>query len=818
MGLGSGVLGIPLAVSSSIMRSWILDLRFTVRSLARQPGFTFVALLTLALGVGATSTVWSFAQAMLLEPLPYPDPEELVLVWQDHREQGGPEREWFSYPTYLDYRNESDTLAGLSFYTGWQPTLAADGAERVQGGLVSHDFFSTLAVPPATGRTFSPEDDRPGASPVVVVSRELADRRGLSAGNRILVDSTQTEVVGILPAGFSFPLLPQAEIWSPMRLDPARASRGAIFLRTVGRLRDGVSLDRARSDLEALAARLAQAYPQELSGVRAQVFRFHDELVRGVRPALLLLLAAVGTLLLVAVINVAHLLLARGVARGRELAVRTSLGADRTRLVRQLLIESSVLALAGGALGVLLAGFGVDLLLALAPADANLPRLAEVQLDLRVVVFTFGVSLAVGLLFGLAPAWMLTRRHRLDGTLRDGDRAGWSPSQHRLSRGLMAVETALALVLLIASGLLLTSFSRLTSVDPGFRPEGLVSFSVITPASEFPERQQIPALYDRLLERLEGLPGVERVAAVSSLPLTLVNTDTDFLIEGRPEPPDNQRQAVWYRQTTPDYFRTVGLPILAGRALSREDHAEGRRVVVVNESLADRYFPAGRPLGERLIVGGEPWEIVGVAHDVRHFGLDRDEPPALYLPLTQLPARFMDVVLRTDEDSAALIPEVRRIVQEIDPRLPAPNVGRLTDRLADSVSQERTTTWLVVLFGLTALILAAVGLYGVVSYAARRRLREIGVRMALGARAGDVVRLVTAQGLSPVLLGIGAGLAGSWAVGRALSGWLFGIDGVSWPVWVGSVVVLVAAATLATLVPAHRATRVDPVRVLREEG
>lgn len=800
------------------MRSWTMDLRFTIRSLARRPGFTVVTLLTLALGVGATSTVWSFAQGMLFTPLPYPDPEELVLVWQDHRERGGPEREWFSYPTYVDYRDDSETLAGLSIWTGWQPTLATEESEMLPGGLVSYDFFSTLSVPPEAGRTFSPEDDVPGASPVVIVSRSLADRRGLSVGDRISVNSTQNEVIGILPEGFSFPLLPQAEIWGTMQIDPARASRGSIFLRTVGRLRDGVSLEQARSDLETLAARLSQAYPGELSGVHAQVFRFNDDLVRGIRPALLLLLGAVGTLLLVASINVAHLLLARGVSRGRELAVRTSLGADRGRLIRQLLIESVLLAVVGGGLGVLLAGFGVDLLLALAPPDANLPRLAEVRLDPGVVFFTFGVSFGVGLLFGLAPAWMLTRRSSLESTLRDGDRSGLSPSQHRLSRGLMAAETALALVLLVASGLLLTSFYRLTSVDPGFEPEGLLSFSVTTPRSEFPEIEQVPVLYDRILERLGGLPGVERAAAVSSLPLALFNTDTSFLIEGRPEPPETQRQAVWYRQATPEYFRTVGLPILTGRGLTDADQTEGRPVVVVNESFVHRYFPAEPALGARLLVGDRAWEIVGVTRDVRHFGLDRDEPPALYVPLRQLPARFMDVVVRTDETSEALIPEVRRIVREIDPRLAAPDVVRLTDRLADSVSAERATTWLVVLFGLTALILAGVGLYGVVSYAARRRLREIGVRMALGARAGHVVRLVTAQGLAPVMVGIVLGLAGSWAVSRAMTGWLYGIEAIDWTIWIGSVLVLILAAVVATFTPARRATRVDPVRVLREEG
>lgn len=806
------------------MSRLVQDLRCAVRSLVRSPGFTLVAVGVLALGIGATSAIFSFVEGIVLSPLGYRDPGRLVMVWLDWRGRGGPEREWFSWPDYQDFRAQSETLEELAVITDYGPTLSGRGdAERLNGALVSHSMLDLLGIEPAAGRGFVESEENPGGERVAVIGDSL--RRRLFAGEdavgaTLILDGEPHTVIGVMPPGFRLPVAPLAEIYTPLRPAGGAATRGRIWLRAVGRLAPGATLERARADLATVAARLAAEHPQSNSDVGAAVYPLLDETVGPARRPLAVLLAAVGAVLLIACANLANLLLARASGRGYEMALRSALGAGRGALVRQLLTESLLLAFVGGALGLLVASEGIDLLKALLGGlgdGAPVPRLDEVGLDPRVVAFTAALTVLTGLAFGLAPA-LRASRPDLDRVLRaEGGRAGTGGGR-RLRSALVVAETALAVALLTTAGLLLQSFFRLQAVDPGFHPAGTLAVDLAPPAAAYDQPERVAGFYRDLLARLAALPGVESVAATSVPPLGGRNIDLDFSIEGRPPPEDGRDPVVWVRIVTPGYFETLGLPVVAGRALEPRD-SEGEVLGgVVNRAFAERHFPGESPLGERLSIG--PWtlEIIGVAADVKNWGLTADERPALYAPHAPTAVRAMTVVLRTaaGTDAIGLLPAVRRAVAEIDPTV-AVAAPRPLDRLiAVSIAPQRVVAVLLAAFAAAAALLAAIGLYGVLSYAAARGTREIGIRLALGARPRAVERQFVGRGMALALAGLALGLALALGAGRVVSSLLFEVEAGNPAVYAGAAALLIAAALLASWLPARRAARTDPLAALRE--
>jgi len=794
------------------------DVRHAVRGFARRPGFTAVAFVTLALGIGATTAIFSFAQGILLEPLPYAEPENLVAVYQDYRGRGYPEREVFSYVTFLDYRERSQTLEDLAVGRGWRPTLTGlDETTQLQGGRFSHSYLGLLGVRPHLGRTFEPGEEGPEAPRVVILSYGFWQRR-LGADPEILgrtlsLDGEPWTVIGVLPASFRAPAGPDPDVIGPLPSSPT-GSRGNLVLSAVGRLAEGVTLEQARTELSALAAAMAVEYPDEQEGVGAAVYPLSSEMSRTARPALLVLLGAVGLLLSIACANVGNLMLSRTLGRRSELAVRSALGAGRGRLVRQLLTESTLLAVAGGGGGLLIAWVGVDLLHRLVPAGLTVPRLRDVTVDPGIAAFAFGLALVSGLLLGLAPAFQASQPD-LDRPLRDESRGTTPRGGQRLRGAFVMIQAALALVLLVGSALLLESFLELTRVDPGFRSERVLTFSVGLPPADYPERDQVRSFYDRLTERLEALPGVQSVAGISNLPLSGNNSDTDFEIVGRERTGPADQPTAWFQQVTTGYFQAMGLRLLEGRGFDDRDRADAPLAVVVNETFERRYFPGEDLLGQRLRTGEREWEIVGKVANTRHFGLATDEPPAMYLAQTQVPGRYLNLMVRTTGEPLDLAAAARRVLAELDPNLAAGGLTTLEEVLAGAVAPERSVSFLIGLFGLLALTVAGVGLYAVVAYSVGQRTREIGIRMALGAHTGSVLHLVLGHGLRMALAGLAIGVVlAAWG-SRWLEGLLFEVDPLDPTAYLVSVGILATVALLASWLPARRASRLDPMRALR---
>ena len=801
-----------------VLKGYLQDIRATIRGFVRRPGFTAVAGLTMALGLGATTAIFSLVQGVLLEPLPYEDPEELVAVYQDYRARGYPEREVFGHPNFMDYRTRSETLEDMAVGTGWLPNLSGpDGAEQLQGARLSHSYLDVLGIEPIRGRGFRPEEDVPDAPRVVLVSHAFwRDRLGGDPdvlGTPLTLDGEPWTVVGVLPPKTDFPVGLPPDVIRPLRLSKTE-NRGQLFLSAIGRLAEGVLLEQARAELSTIAAALAEEYPEANEGVGAVVYPLRSEMSRQSRPALLMLLAAVALLLLIACANVGNLMLARTLGRRGELAVRSALGAGRGRLVRQLLTEGVLLTLAGGAAGLLVAWLGVDILKSLAPQGLAVPRLEDVALDSGTAGFAVLLALAAGALVGLAPAIQASRPD-LARPLRDESRGATSRRTQSLRAAFVVVQTALALVLLVGSALLLQSFLALTRVDPGFDCDRLLTFTVALPRADYPERAQVGEFFDRLLERVEALPGVRAAAGVSNLPLSGRNTDTGFDIVGREPTGPAERPTTWYHQVTRDYFRTVGLELLEGRVFDEPDGPDAPLATVVNEAFERRYFPHEGALGHRIRTGDLEWEIIGKVEDTKNFGLADDEPPTAYLAQAQLPSRFLGFVVRTEGEPLALAPSVRRVLSELDPHIAAAGFSTMEDVLAGAAAPERAVGFLITLLGLVALALAAVGLYAVVAYAARQRTREIGIRMALGAASGDVLTLVLRHGLGLALLGLAVGLGCAALGSRWLQGLLFGIGPLDPGTYVTSALLLGGVALLATWLPARRAARLDPVEALR---
>ena len=808
------------------MRTLLQDLRFAARTLRSTPVFTVVVLATIALGIGANTAIFSVVNAVLLRPLPYVKPERLVAVYQTRPSQNV-SASGLSYLNYSDWATQVRSFEGLGAIRMHDFTLTGQGEPAlVAAGTVTSNVFPLLGSAPLLGRGLVASDDAPDAPPVVVLTEKIwSERFGADhgvLGKTVNLDQRPFTIVGVMPAIFKTPPnVPPAELWTPLTKDPVfedlRQRRGGHYLTIVGRLKEGVSLPGAQAELATVAQGLAKQYPKENEGWGVRLVPLSESFVVGVRTALLLLLGAVAFVFLIACANVANLLLARTTARAREFAIRTALGAKRSTLVRQLLTECLLLGLAGGVLGLALAYAATGALRAWLPAD--LPRVGEIGIDGRVLRFSLLASVLAAVVFGLAPAFQASGRG-LWGALRDGAAAsGESSGKRRLRNLIVAAETAFAFVLLVGAGLLARSFARLQDVPLGFDPTHVLTAGMSLPRAQYSKPAQWLNFYTTLVGRLEADPGVESVAAALPLPLYGAGLNFAFKIEGREERPGSDLSAN-YTSATPSYFRLLKIPLLQGRLLTERDTAQSPRVCVISSTFARIHFPGEDPIGRRLVFGFKEsvsHEIVGVVADVRRDGLGVVSRPEMYVPFVQEPFWAAYVVVRTQSDPMHLAGVLRSEVHALDPILPVEGVQPMTQMVSDSVAEPRFRTRLLGLFGGLALVLAVIGIYGVISYSVGRRKREVGLRMALGAAQRDVLRLVLVEGLTLTGAGLLVGALGAVMLTRYVASLLFDIGRWDPLTYAVSALTLVGAGLLASWLPARRAMRVDPIKALRDE-
>src|SRR5262245_3384933 len=824
------------------------DLRYGARMLFKNPGFTLIAVATLSLGIGANTAIFSALYGVLLKPLPYPDPSPIVRVWQAAPASGFVQL-GFSEAQLMRLRAGNQSFQQLGGYAMRSANLTDQNeTQRIAVAFVTAGVFESLGVQPALGRAFRREDEAPGSQRVAVLSYEIWRRQyggdAIILGRTIRVNDNPVTVVGVMPPDFRLPedlSTPQgAQLWLPVPIAPANLNWVSYYLQPIARLKPGVRPEHAHAEVSAVFAQVRQDNPQGAindPGYNISVLPLHDDLTVAVKKALWVLVAAVGLVLLIACANVSSLLLARAAGRRKEIAVRAALGAGRGRLIRQLLTESALIALSGGAVGVTLAAWGVELI-----AKTNLisvPRLSQISLNLIVLLFTLGISLLAAILFGLAPAAQVSRLD-LNRALREEGR-GLAPGSGgaRVQRALVVSEVALAVVLVIAAGLLLRSFDRLLRIDPGFNVKNLLTVNVNLPASRYQDNPRVTAFYEQLLERVRALPGVVSAAATSGAPLTGAYDDTVFQIEGRPDnngvvdqstPPDRSAYGhFYYWQATPDYFKTMGIALRQGRVLQASDDANAPPVVVINETMARSFWPNESPLGKRiqLFLGasqkGPMAEIVGVVRDVPLRQLNEETQPEAYFSPAQGPvvvgwtARGMSLVVRAAPEPLALAAAVRREAQALDNAAPVFGVSTVEETLGLTVAQPRFNLILLGLFAVVALLLAAVGIYGVLANAVRQRTHEMGVRLALGARPSAVFRLVIGQGMGLAGVGLGIGLGAALALTRYLESLLYEVKPTDPLTFGGVALLLLGVSLLACWIPARRATKVDPLVALRAE-
>ncbi|MGH9835700.1 MAG: ABC transporter permease [Blastocatellia bacterium] len=822
------------------MTALFQDVRYGLRMLVKQPGFTFVALLALALGIGANTAIFSVVNAVLLKPLPYENPDQLMMVWESNRELAK-DHDSPSPGNFLDLREQKAVFDSVTAWFETARTLQGEhDAEQAPSAQVSVEFFQTLGAKAALGRVFQPGETlgvaHNGAGQyasgdrVVVISDGLWRRRfgadPALVGKTVTINGLDWQVLGVMPAGFAMPNQ-RVDLWEPWGIErsygtarfPEGPPRDWRFLSVLARLKSGITGEQAQAHLDSLSTTLAERRPKTNRGWRLNVTAYHDEVVGAARPPLLGLFAAVAMVLLIACANVAGLLMARAAARQREIAVRTAIGASRLRLMRQLLTESVILALLGGALGLALTGACRDLLVSLAPANA--PRIDQVAVDGRALAFTMIVSALTGILFGLFPA-LKGSRTELTSALKEGGAGGATGglSHHRFLKTMIVAEIAIALTLMAGAGLLTRSFIHLLKADPGFDPKNLLTMHITLDGAAY--RGRATEYYQQLIERLEALPGVVSAAAVTTLPMSDVGVDFDrpYWREGDPEP-GGEGDKVDVRMATPGYFRTMGMTLLKGRQFTDQDRRDTPAVIIVNESMADKVWPNEDPIGKRLMIdynrGKYAYEVVGVTRGVSYYGLRSRPQPELFIPHAQNAYLPMNVVVRTAADPAQLINAAKGELRALDPKQPAHNLVTMEQFIARSLAPDRFATWLLGLLSALALLLAATGVYGVMSYAVNQRTREFGVRLALGARRGDVLKLIVRQGMTLAIAGIGIGLVAALALTRLMKGLLFGVSATDPLTFAGVALLLTLIALLACLIPARRAAKVDPLTALRRE-
>jgi putative ABC transport system permease protein len=812
------------------MQTLLQDLRYSLRILLKKPGFTLIVVITLALGIGANTAIFSVVDTVLLRPLPYKEPERIAVI-----EQHMPRLGWYhggvSSAELLDYTAGNETFAEMAGYSILSLNLTGEGEpRRIQAARVSPSLFPLFGVSPLAGRGFSAGEDEVGKNRVVVLSEPLW-RKHFAAdpqviGRVVRLDEQPYTVIGVMalqfpPTGSSF--ADAVELWIPLALtdDEKRSRRRDSNFNLIGRLKPGVGLEQAQANMAAIAARIEQQYPGIYQGnirIAATAVSLAQRTVQNVRRLLLILFGAVGLVLLIACANIANLLLVRAEARRKEIAIRSALGAGARRIVRQMLTESLLLAFIGGAVGLFFATWAIELIVKLGPE--SVPRLAEVDLDLRVLGFTLLASLLAGALFGLAPA-LQSLRLDLTLALKDAGRASDQGGREgsRLRGALVVLETALAIVLLIGAGLLVNSFVRLLRVPPGFDPEGVIVARTTLPAARYPEAERGKAAYRETLERIEALPGVQSVAIATNLPLTS-EWVIGFRVEGEDENIYYTAHNTWISN---DYFRAMGIPLRRGREFTGEDRADTLPVVVINETLARRFWPGDDAVGKRIRWGGwnpQGWlTVVGVAADVKLSALEAESPPTVYMPIFQIPRLRRDAIFiaRTTGDPASLAAALDREISAVDSELPVYDIRTMNQVITASVAQRRFTMWLLVIFAAAALLLAAIGLYGVLSYAVTQRSHEIGIRMALGAGIGDVLKLVIRQGMTLAVIGVALGLTASFALTKTMKSLLFDTSASDPLTFAAIAVLLMGVALLACWIPARRAAKLDPMEALRHE-
>lgn len=795
------------------------DLRFAFRQLVKNPGFAAVAILTLALGIGSCTAIFSVVDGVLLRPLDYPQPDRILVI----KETNLPQFPEFavSPPNYLDWVKQTKSYSYLAAYGGMQVNFTGNGEpQRLVGVKATAHYFDVYGVKPVLGRFFAPEEDAVGKNHVVVLSHPFWQRVFGGArdvvGRVIQLNGESYNVIGVAPPDFG--QASKVDTWVPMGFKPdetANDARGAHYLGAIGRLRPGVSVAQARAELELLAAQLARQYPDSDKGWGVTMTPMRDYAVRDVRTVLYTLLGAVGCVLLIACANIANLLLARATARHREISIRTALGASRFRLVRQLLTESVLLALAGGVAGLLLARWGLDLLLALAPT--TLPRTSDIRLDGVVLFFALALSVLTGVIFGIAPALLAAHTDVSEG-LKQGAR-GSTDARGRLRGTLVVIEVAFALVLLGGAGLLARSFMQLTHVDPGFVPEHATVLRLALPEKKYEKPEQQNAFSDALLARLRVLPGVQAVGLTHALPL-IGDWVLGFKIEGRPEVAPSDMPSTNYYAVSPDYFRAMGIRLIRGRLFTPQDDARAPRVALINETLARQFFPNEDPIGKRILVtqGPDAWrQIVGIVGDTKQYGVDKATTSQTYEPFAQNPFDSLNIVLRTTGSSTALAGMLRPAVYAVDKDQPVGVIRPLEDILGDTIAKQRFAMLLLVVFSLVALVIAAVGIYGVMAYSVVQRTGEFGIRMALGAQRSDVLRLVLSHAGKLVGVGLLLGLGATIATSRVMGSMLFQTNSRDPLTFALTTLLLAAVALAACLLPARRATRVNPIEALRNE-
>ena len=811
------------------MDKLLSDTRFAIRTLIKSPGFTAVAVIALALGIGANTAIFSVVDALLIRPLPYKNPERLILIWHNYPQINLPQAS-ICVPCYHEYRDMTSSFEQVAASTGWNVALTGTGEpERLQGSKVSYNYFATFGAEAAQGRTFIESEDHPGTNSVVVLSHGLWVRRfGANpdiVGTTLTLDGQSYTVVGIMPSDFVVPQM--VDIWTPIAFPPeqlAANNHGNEFLTVIGRLKPEINITQAQAEMNTLADQLRPQFYGANWGI--SVVSLREQLVGDVRPALLILLGAVGCVLLIACANVANLLLARASARTKEIAIRTALGANRWRIVQQLLTESVLLGVLGGVIGIGLAYLGIRLIVLGIPENVSsmMIGLRDVGLNLKVLGFTMAVSVLTGVLFGLVPAFQASRPD-FNEALKEGGRAGSEGGRHNLVRSALVVfEVAVALILLVGAGLLIRSFSRLQEVNPGFNPNNVLSMQLTLPRSKYAENDQLSAFYNRALDRIKTLPGIQSVAFGTNLPMSGNNSSASFSVEGLQVAQGESSPHGDPHMVSTDYFKTMQIPLQRGRYFTEQDSKDSLPVTIVDEVLAARYWPDQDPIGKRIAAFFDSknrqlnWRtVVGVVKNVKRYGLDGKIKEQYYFPQSQSPQRNTYLLARSDGDPSRLTGSIREAIHEVDKDQPIYRVMTMEQVVSNSVLQKRFAMVLLGIFAGVALLLAAVGIYGVMAYSVTQRTHEIGIRMALGAQQKDVLALVVRQGMLMTGIGVAIGLGGAYLATKLMVSLLFGIGTHDPLTFVGIPLLLGGVALIACFVPARRATRVDPMIALRYE-